>query len=259
MAFHRTLQGSDLHAPTNQTAENITGGAIPQLKIIKYIGFGSEFPRISVISSTADVPAGIVVEPGGIPDTGTGQITQIGFVFSIDTSVFALGPVFANASGDLTQLQTPLEVGTILVVNATEGILFFNIMGLQGPQGPSDPRLVGGIPSVSANATKVATWGNSSAFAEVALDRSGDVNAVTISLDTPRTAGVCQLQLLINGVAQTGPGQTLDIDVANPQTATIIFATPIAFAAGDTVGLQTVTSSFSPNGADATVSMRYSE
>ncbi len=259
MSFHRDQAGLDLHAPSNQTAENVTGTDIARLSIVKYTGFGVDFPQISVINSTLDFASGIVDESGGIADGGTGRVVQIGFVSDMNTSSFSVGAIFADASGQITQSVTALEIGIVLVVDAIQGIIFFNVRGLRGAQGPSDPRVVGGIQSVSANATKVASWGQQSAVAEIAMDRAGVLNAITISLDTPRTAGICQLQLLINGIAQTGAGQTVDIDAANPQTATLVLAIALPFLAGDTIGLQTVTVAFTPNGADATVSARYSE
>lgn len=113
--------------------------------------------------------------------------------------------------------------------------------------------LQGGISNVGANNTKLISIGHNAAVAPFVMFKNGRVIGMSISMTAARTAGTCQLQVVKAGVAQTGSGQILDIDGVNTITNFIVFGTPITYTAGQTIGAQTVTTSFNPTGADATI------
>lgn len=114
--------------------------------------------------------------------------------------------------------------------------------------------IVAGIADVGKNATVDASYGNNSATADPVMAYSGSVVAISISLTGARTAGTCTLSVKLNGTPQLGAGQTTALDATNTQTNYQILTTPIAYVAGNTIGLRTVTTgTFSPDKADATV------
>lgn len=114
--------------------------------------------------------------------------------------------------------------------------------------------IIAGVADVGKNATVSASYGHNASTADPVMAYAGSVVAISISLTDPRTDGTCTLQVKLNGVAQTGTGQTTQLNATNTQTNYQILTTPITYVAGDTIGLQTVTAgTFKPDKADATV------
>lgn len=115
--------------------------------------------------------------------------------------------------------------------------------------------LVGGVQNVGGNATSLALYSSAGVNGGIVAFKAGKIIGLSIVLNNARTAGTCTFQVLINGVAQTGSGQTLVIDSTNTTTNRRIYTLTqiINYAAGDIIQLQTVTASFTPTGADATL------
>ncbi len=97
------------------------------------------------------------------------------------------------------------------------------------------------------------THGNNAATAPSAMFTAGEIIGLSIGLNIARTGGTCQAQVLLNGVAQVAAGETTDIDASNTTSNFVEISSPIAYSAGDTITAQTVTTSFGPTGADATL------
>jgi len=114
--------------------------------------------------------------------------------------------------------------------------------------------LHGGVDGVGANNTTPISMGTNAANNGVPMIRAGRIVGISISINTPCTSGTLDGQVLLNGVAQTGAGETVQIEsVTNTTDNYQIIPTPITYAAGDVIYAQTVTVGFAPNGADATV------
>lgn len=111
--------------------------------------------------------------------------------------------------------------------------------------------IFGGVTNVGGNATTLALLGALSANSGIIALAAGQIIGVFITLASARTAGTCTAQVLINGVAQTGLGQTAQIDGTNTLRAYAVFPTPISFVRGDYLQIQTVTAAFTPTAADA--------
>lgn len=82
---------------------------------------------------------------------------------------------------------------------------------------------------------------------------AGEIYAIAIGLSTNRTAGTCTARYTIGGTPDTT--NTAVIDGTNTLNFYRLFATPVAFAAGDLINLQTDTSGFTPTTADALVTL----
>lgn len=116
--------------------------------------------------------------------------------------------------------------------------------------------IVGGVSGIGANQTNVSSYGASAAIAPPVVE-DGEVLGLSIALTAALTAGTCEAQVTINGVAQTGVGETLTLTFGGiDQSAFIIFDTPIQYVSGDQVGHQTVTVGASSAGIDATLVVR---
>jgi len=112
----------------------------------------------------------------------------------------------------------------------------------------------GGVINVAKDDTKGADWGRSSINAGVTILEDGEIRGMSVALNFPRSNGTLTVMLVINGVAQNAVGQTFSIDSGHPINHQLVLASPISVSQGDVVTIQTVTSSFAPVTADATVS-----
>ncbi len=141
-----------------------------------------------------------------------------------------------DSSSSVGLLQ-PSFSGTLNITNDARGTWLIN----------------GGVPAVGANSTKVMSHGHFVAVAPGPMIRTGQIIGLSIGMNEARTAGTCQAQTLISGTAQTGAGETTDIDATNTTSNFVEISPPIAYPAGATVSAQTVTTGFSPTGSDATL------
>lgn len=115
--------------------------------------------------------------------------------------------------------------------------------------------LNGGIANVGGNSTMTATFGHNAADADMRIPYDGEIIALSAVINNSRTTGTCTVAARINGVAQTGPGETTVIDGTNPDHNDVVIATPIQFNAGDRLIIESVTSGFAPSGGDLTVAL----
>lgn len=145
----------------------------------------------------------------------------------------------AQLSGDVT-----LSEGS--------GVLITQFGPLLVVGGLTTALIIGPVDSVASGSTSAALIAGASAGVMV-MPFAGRVLAISLSLSTARTAGTCTARYKKNGVADTT--NTAVCDGTNTQRKATIFGTPVSFAAGDRIDLETVTSGFTPTAADATIGL----
>jgi hypothetical protein len=111
--------------------------------------------------------------------------------------------------------------------------------------------LTGGVNGVGGSVTSEATL-NDGAVQTVGFyaRAAGKITNIAMMLSTARTAGTITAKWLKNGVVQSG---TVAISTATDRAITSSLS--VTFAAGDDIQLQTVTSGFTPTGADCLVTL----
>ncbi len=85
---------------------------------------------------------------------------------------------------------------------------------------------------------------------EYYLQKSGHVSRITVMLTEARTAGMLTFKITKNGTAQTVLNGTIDSGAAQYEE---VFGDndDLTFQAGDRIGLQVVSASFTPTTSDA--------
>jgi len=254
--FHSNLTGLDLHEPSSFIVENNTGSTLTLLKVIKFDGFGTEFPQVKPIESTTlDRPRGII--PEEILTGAVGQVTSFGFIFNVDTSTLTEGTkLYSDANGDLTTTPTELLVGEVIKQDASTGIIFTNPAGTKGDTGGTlkSWTLLGAIKDAIAGQTIDVPFGYDVETTQPPpMFRNGRIVGLGISTTETRTAGTATLGATINGVLQNAPGQTVALNMGNPDKNSLELVTPINYNSGDDIGLQVVTNgAWLPESADLT-------
>jgi uncharacterized membrane protein (Fun14 family) len=164
--------------------------------------------------------------------------------------------------GDVVSIDDLSDVDTTTTTPNTDDLLTFNGSNWV-PVAPEDFEQLqtwvhnGGMTNLQATGTERTSWGAFQATAGIAVLRDGELIGFSASLTGPRTSGTATFEITINNVAQTGAGQTFDIDGTNTTSNKLEFSTPISFSAGDIISVHAITSSFAPNSSDATVSFWY--
>jgi hypothetical protein len=113
----------------------------------------------------------------------------------------------------------------------------------------------GGMYNVGTNETRDASWGRADAVAGIDVLRSGELLGLSIHISFPRTVGKLECFLVVNTIAQNASGQFCTIDATNTSHIRVVLATPIPISAGDVISVRTITTGFTPSGADATVAL----
>lgn len=184
---------------------------------------------------------------------GTGFSTNI-TTDSAGSETLEVSVDFSNVTiddlSDVDTTTTPPNEDDVLAWNGYEWV----------PTDPEDLPDVntysfnGGILNVGKNETKGADWGRSSINAGVTILEDGEIRGMSVAMNFPRSNGTVTVMLVINGIAQNGAGQTFSIDAGHPINHQLVLASPISVIQGDVITMQTVSVSFSPVTADATVS-----
>ena len=127
--LHRTLRGSDLHAPSSELIENNTGSTVLALKAVKFNGMGALYPQIVLANSNIDVIRGVT--QADIATGTTGYITSLGFLNNVNTAVWPVNTMlYADASGNLTNSPINLPIATVLTQDAALGIIYVISTGI---------------------------------------------------------------------------------------------------------------------------------
>ena len=127
--------------------------------------------------------------------------------------------------------------------------------------GPGVPTLIttiiGGLSDIGANITKSCSYGHNAASEPPVMPVKGEIITLSIALTQALNSGTCEAQITINGVAQIGGGETILLTSGGTdQYDSLVLAAPMAYNAGDRIGLQTVTVGGGPTGADPTIMVR---
>lgn len=126
MGFHRSLTDRDLHAPSNETVENNSGGSIAKLRAVKFNGLGTAFMQITTANGATDTVRGITQDV--IPNTvgfNVGYITALGILTDVDTSLWLVNDfLYAGPSGVLQTAPNGPSIAQVLYVHATLGIIY---------------------------------------------------------------------------------------------------------------------------------------
>lgn len=128
MAYHKSLRGSDLHAPSNELIENNTGSTLTKLKVVTLDGMGLVYPKVRVNNASSDFPFGLM--QGDVLNGKAGYITCLGFMFEVDTSLWPVGTIlYSDLSGNLTTSAQGSEVAEVVEQDDEFGILYVLALG----------------------------------------------------------------------------------------------------------------------------------
>jgi hypothetical protein len=120
---HNKLQGSDLHAPTNEIVENNTGSLITKLSCTTFDSIGNLYPQIRLASGGIDTVRGIV--QADIGSSSTGYITCLGFLANCNTNLWNPGTrLYCDPVGQLSTSILGLPVCVVLKKSATAGVIY---------------------------------------------------------------------------------------------------------------------------------------
>jgi hypothetical protein len=194
------------------------------------------------LESTSDATKGYVRVNSSIQMGGTYK-----FLFQDNSSNF----ITIQPPGTITthSLTLPASQGAAdsYLKNDGSGGLTWSV----GPGAIKAYALLGAVNGVGGSATSDAPFSDAGAYAGFVAIAAGTVEAITINMSLSRTAGTCIAKWLKNGVVQSG---TVTIDGTNTTTHRTT-GLSVAYAAGDVITLQTVTSSFTPTGSDAQITL----
>lgn len=123
--------------------------------------------------------------------------------------------------------------------------------------------MFGGVIPVGQGSTSEISMGQSGIDGGIRMFRDGQIVGLTAALNDSRTQGTLEVQVKINGVAQTGVGETLFIDAANPGSNsldyTVLPLNPIQYLSTDVLSAQVITSGnpdkFKPVSAGVTAAL----
>jgi len=194
--------------------------------------------------------SGITIEPAGIGrftiSAPVGGAGDPGFYGINIGSTFANRPTYKGIN--TIKFEDSTFYVTVDSTNSDEAIVTF-----RGRPNTTRYTLQGGVPNVGGTATTAASYGNDVAVGDPTMVFYGAVVALSISLSSARTAGTCTVQIAKNSVLQTGSTQTVEISASTSNLKNFKRIVPIKYAAGDNIGIRTVTASFTPTTSDATV------
>lgn len=112
----------------------------------------------------------------------------------------------------------------------------------------------GVVADIDTNEIVGTSWGSSNTATPLTALKDGEIIGFSGTLESALTAGQILLRFTINGVQQTGAGQTITFNTGSPTTNRLLLATPIAFVAGDRITLTaTSNAAYTPANNDMTV------
>ena len=109
----------------------------------------------------------------------------------------------------------------------------------------------GGVCAVAGCATSCASYGLANAVSGIPMLRAGEVLGLSVSVDDARAGGTLVGRFAIDGTPNAC--NVVTINACNTTSNFNEFGTPIAYSAGEVITLQTLTTSFTPINADATI------
>jgi hypothetical protein len=194
----------------------------------------------------------IEIQDGSGASVATLTSTKIFRLYGTTSGYTGFQAAATTTSGDYI---LPANDGSANQVLTTDGS---RTLSWTTPGAASIPRkytILGGVNGVGGSITSEAT------LTDVAVQTvgfyakaAGKVTDIAMMLSSSRTAGTVTAKWLKNGVVQTG---TVAISTATDRAITSSLS--VTYAAGDDIQLQVVTSSFTPTGADALVTLYFED
>lgn len=241
--------------------EGVSIAATPHT-ILNFVGTGITAANAGGGIANITVVSQIIVQDEGTPVTSTPH-TILNFV--------GAGVVVTNAGGGVSTITIASPSAAITIQEEGSGItatphaaLNFigdNVTASDAGGSVADITIVetytyqSGLKGVGASETNFGSDGLVDSTSGWVPVKDGEIFGISCALDDPRTAGTCTAQSVLNGVAQNAGGETAVIDATETQFIGQLLSSPVAYSAGDQIQLQTVTVSFSPNGANATMTL----
>jgi hypothetical protein len=128
MAYHKSLRGSDLHAPSNELVEWNGAGVLSKLKVVTLDGMGVVYPQVRINDVTSDFPFGVVQVD--MAQGKAGYITCLGFMFEVDTSAWPVGTLlYCDTNGNLVSGAQGAEIAEVVKQDANFGIIYVLALG----------------------------------------------------------------------------------------------------------------------------------
>lgn len=151
MAYHRSLRGRDLHAPSQELVVNNTGATISKLKGVVFDGMAGAplpYPQIALAPLLSSPIAGITLD-----DVDNGKPTYIcclGFIYEVDTSMWAVNDrlYVTPGTGDLTTVAIAgqIPIGMVIKSDALTGVLYIdNTIGISSIAAGADWSIIGNL------------------------------------------------------------------------------------------------------------------
>jgi hypothetical protein len=135
--LHKSLRGSDLHAPSNELVENDAGTPIAAFKVVTFTGIGPlGYPAAQLHTSVTQVIRGVtssVIQSAS--GQNTGYITALGFMIGtatvpLNTSAWPIGTkLFSDNAGNLSAAPSGMPCATVLKQDATQGVIYIDTVG----------------------------------------------------------------------------------------------------------------------------------
>jgi hypothetical protein len=123
LTFHKNLDYSDNHAPSNQQIENNSGAIIAKGTVVRLDGFGVAFPRVKIANPASYANFGIA--QADILVGSRGIVTCLGLMRGLNTLAFTVGSaLYSTSAGALSTTPLGPVVATVLKQDSTDGILY---------------------------------------------------------------------------------------------------------------------------------------
>jgi len=231
---------------TNSTLDSIARVSLNANSLDYFIQTNEDQGRFEILSSGASTPEFQIQDSTGAIGINGGP--------SADT-VFQV-----NSTTKGSRLNNMTTAQRIAISSPGEGLIVYDttldtLMVYDGATwNPShSDNYQGSVTNVGLNDTKIAQ--KEMFDAAFPMLKAGKIYALGVTLNDPRTAGTCTVQVLVNGVAKTAGGETIVIDATNTTAQTAVLSSPISFSAKDVIKVQTVTSGFNPVASDAQITV----
>jgi hypothetical protein len=192
------------------------------------------------IDSTSDPTKGFIVANSSIKLASAKSL-----VFQQSTNTITISPPGSVTSHTLT-LPGTLPASTSFVKVDSSGTMSY-VTSSSSSNVYSFTVTVNGV---GGSVTSSGDVDSATGGCEIVIPYASTLVAIGVAMVSARTAGTCTVKSVKNGSAGT---ETVVIDGTNTQYNYKVLTTPVSYAAGDRLAGQTVTSSFTPTGADAVI------
>lgn len=158
---------------------------------------------------------------------------------------------------DLTDIEYdsvgPVE-GQVLVFNDSTGLWTPQFVG-EGVPATQTWMYNAGQNNVATNGDTDLSSGDSNATGGIVTFVDAEIVALSITITGTQFSGTLTGYVTINGIAQNGAGETVEINGTNVSSDVLELVTPVTLLEGDILGLRVTTNSFTVGGGGKDVTM----